>query len=105
MGWPHGLSKRDKQTIMKLGRVVGRVWATIKDPKLTGVLLSVLQPIDETLAKIGPPLIAADIINSKLDDVVYWVGGAEATFPLADRQIPSDVSIVGLVDRVHTKKS
>jgi ethanolamine utilization protein EutN len=89
---------------MKLGRVIGRVWSTIKDPKLTGVQLSVLQPIDEKLVKIGSPLIAADIINSKQDDVVYWVGGAEATFPLPDRQIPSDVSIVGLVDRVDTQK-
>jgi len=90
---------------MKLGRVIGRVWATVKEPKLTGVQLSVIQPVDEKLAEVGPPLIAADIINSKENDLIYWVGGAEATFPLPDRQIPSDVSIVGLVDSLDMKAS
>ena len=90
---------------MKLARVIGRVWATVKDAKLTGVQLSVIQPVDEKMAATGAPLIAADIINSREDDLVYWVGGAEATFPLTERQIPSDVSIVGLVDRMDLKKS
>ncbi len=90
---------------MKLGRVIGRVWATAKDEKLTGVQLSIIQPVDEKLAAMGPPLIAADIINSRENDLIYWVGGAEATFPLPDRQIPSDVSIVGLVDRMDVEKS
>jgi len=87
---------------MNLARVIGRVWATIKEPKLTGVQLSIIQPVNEKLEKMGSPLIAADILNSKENDLVYWVSGAEATFPLPDRQIPSDVSIVGLVDRLDT---
>jgi len=90
---------------MKLARVIGRVWATIKDPKLTGVQLSVIQPVNEKLESMGLPLVAADILNSKENDLVYWVGGAEATFVLPDRQIPSDVSIVGLVDRMDTASS
>ena len=86
---------------MRLGLVVGRLWATAKDQKLLGIKLAILQPVDETQKAIGQPLVAADIINSKEGDLVYWVTGAEATFPLSNLQIPSDASIVGLVDRLE----
>jgi ethanolamine utilization protein EutN len=89
---------------MRLGRVIGRVWATAKDEKLTGIQLSILQPLDEEQKESGAPLIAADMINSRVQDIVYWVTGAEATFPLPDHQIPSDASIVGLVDRLDKDK-
>lgn len=85
---------------MKLGRVTGKVWATIKDAKLQGLTLYLMQPVDEEGKNIGGELIAVDTIGSREGDLVYWVGGAEATFAYPDRQIPSDVSIVGLVDRL-----
>lgn len=83
---------------MKLGRVLGKVWATVKDPQLEGVPLYIMQPVDEHDEPLGGPIVAADIVSSNIGDLVYWVGGAEATFPLAKRRIPSDASIVGLVD-------
>ncbi len=85
---------------MKLGKVTGKVWATIKDPKLNGIPLFVMQPVDESGNALGNELIAADTIGSREGDLVFWVGGAEATFVFPQRQIPSDVSIVGLVDRL-----
>jgi ethanolamine utilization protein EutN len=85
---------------MKLGKVTGKVWATAKDPKLNGVTLYVMQPVDETGKALGPELIAVDTIGAREGDLVFWVGGAEATFAFPGRQIPSDVSIVGLVDRL-----
>ena len=80
---------------MKLGRVIGKVWATVKDPKLTGVKLYLLQPVNENDEPLGRPSVATDVVGSREGDLVYWVGSAEATFALDDRQIPSDVSIVG----------
>jgi ethanolamine utilization protein EutN len=85
---------------MKLGKIIGKVWATSKDPKLNGLKLYILQPVNEELENISGPQIAVDTVGSREDDLVYWVGGAEATFPLPDRQIPSDCSIIGLVDRI-----
>jgi ethanolamine utilization protein EutN len=85
---------------MKLGRVTGKLWATAKDPKLTGLKLYLMQPVDETDRPLGTELVAVDTVGAKEGDLVYWVGGAEATFALPDRQIPSDVSIIGLVDRL-----
>ena len=88
---------------MKLGRITGKVWATAKDPKLNNLTLYVMQPVDEDDRLLGTELIAVDTVGSREGDLVYWVGGAEATFPFHDRQIPSDVTIVGLVDRLDTQ--
>ena len=87
---------------MRLGRVIGKVWATAKDEKLNGLRLAIIQPVDEEDAPLGPELVAVDTLGSREGDRVYWVSGAEATFVLKERQIPSDVSIVGLVDRLDT---
>lgn len=85
---------------MKLAKVTGRVWSTIKDSKLDGINLFIIQPMDENLIIIGNEIVALDTVGSREDDLVYWVGGAEATLVYKDRQVPSDASIVGLVDRV-----
>jgi ethanolamine utilization protein EutN len=85
---------------MKLGRVIGKVWATVKDQKLLGVKLYVMQPVNEREEPLGNPVVAADTVGSGEGDLVFWVSGAEATLPFEDRQIPSDVTIVGLVDRL-----
>ena len=89
---------------MKLGRVQGKIWATAKDAKLTGVTLYIMQPVNENDEPLGRPVVAADTVGSSAGDLVYWVGGAEATFPFNDRQIPSDVTIVGLIDRLDVRE-
>jgi ethanolamine utilization protein EutN len=89
---------------MKLGRITGKVWATVKDKKLDGVTLYVMQPVDEQDTPLGPELVAVDTIGSREGDLVFWVGGAEATFAFPQRQIPSDVTIVGLVDRLDLQQ-
>ena len=88
---------------MKLGRIVGKVWATAKDPKLDGLKLYIMQPVDENDESIGHPLVAVDTISAGDGDLIFWVSGAEATLPFKGRQIPSDVTIVGLVDRLDNQ--
>ena len=89
---------------MKLGRITGKVWATVKDKKLDGVTLYLMQPVDEQDTPLGPELVAVDTLGSREGDLVFWVGGAEATFAFPQRQIPSDATIVGLVDRLDLQQ-
>jgi ethanolamine utilization protein EutN len=86
---------------MKLGRVTGKVWSTVKDPKLHGTTLYLMQPIDEKMNPFGSELVVVDTVGSREGDVVFWVGGAEATFAFDDHQIPSDATIVGIADRLN----
>jgi microcompartment protein CcmK/EutM len=85
---------------MKLGRIDGKVWAATQDPRLKGLRLQILQPINENEQPEGDPFIAVDDIGVSEGDLVYWVNSTEAGFLLPDRVIPSEISIVGVVDRL-----
>ncbi|MCK5738628.1 EutN/CcmL family microcompartment protein [bacterium] len=85
---------------MKFGKIVGKVWATIKDPKLKGVSLKIMQPVNEHQQPEGNPVVAADTIGADVDDFVFWVASAEATTAFSATGVPCDASIVGFVDRV-----
>jgi ethanolamine utilization protein EutN len=89
---------------MRLGKVLGKVWATVKDEKLNNCTFYIMQPVDEDENSVGSPIVAVDTVSSREGDIVFWVGGAEATFPYPGRQIPSDATIVGLVDRIDVNR-
>ena len=87
---------------MNLGRVTGRVVATVRYRGLEGVKLLLLQPLDEKLAKKGSQLVACDSVHAGPGDLVFWVGGREATYPLPVQFVPVDATIVGHVEQVAT---
>jgi microcompartment protein CcmK/EutM len=86
-----------------LGRIEGKVWATIKDDRLKAVHLCLMQPIDERLEESGPVVVAVDTIGVSEGDLVFWVDSTEAGFVKPDQGIPTEVSIVGLVDRLDVE--
>ncbi len=87
---------------MKLARVIGNVVATEKVRGLEGVRFLVVQPLDKHQRPTGEPLIAADAVNmAGPGEVVYYVSSREAAEALAERFVPVDHAIVGIVDHVH----
>ena len=88
---------------MYLGRVVGCVWATVKNPQLTGLRMLVVQPLTADLRLTGKPLVCTDCTGAGAGELVYWVRGKEASFPFLPAEPPVDTTIVGIVDSVHTK--
>ncbi|KAA3616151.1 MAG: ethanolamine utilization protein EutN [Calditrichaeota bacterium] len=86
---------------MKLGLIIGKIWSAKKDKQLDALKMYLLQPVDENKKSCGQALVAIDSIGSGAGDLVYWVSGAEAMFPFKNRIIPSDATIVGIVDRVN----
>ncbi|MBN1996003.1 EutN/CcmL family microcompartment protein [candidate division KSB1 bacterium] len=87
---------------MKLGKVIGKVWATQKDPQLKGIKMYVMQPINEEYEPMGAPIIAADGVGSGEGEIVFWVSSREATLGIPGRIIPSDATIVGILDSSYT---
>jgi len=85
---------------MKLGQIIGKLYCTISDPKLNGVKLYVLQPLDEKLNIMGKPIIVADGVGAQEGQIVFWVSAREATLCIPDRIIPADAGIVGIVDSI-----
>jgi len=86
---------------MNLGRVTGRVVSSIRYPGLEGVKLLVLQPLDERLAPAGTSIVACDAVQAGPGDLVFWIGGREATAPLPQPYVPVDATIVGHVEDVE----
>jgi ethanolamine utilization protein EutN len=85
---------------MNLGKVTGKVWATRKDPGLTGKRMLFLQPLSFSNVPIGDPIVALDTVGAGEGDLVMYVSSAEATVPFKSEQVPTDATVVGIVDRV-----
>src|SRR5215472_11613857 len=64
-----------------LGRVVGKVVATIKNDTLIGQRLLIVQPIDRFGRDKGKPVVALDSVGAGAGESVYWCRGKEASFP------------------------
>jgi microcompartment protein CcmK/EutM len=89
---------------MVLGRVIGRVWATVKNPGLEGLRLLLVQPLTPELHPTGRRIICTDSTGAGAGEIVYWVRGKEASFPFLPAEAPTDTTIVGIVDSVHLGK-
>jgi ethanolamine utilization protein EutN len=90
---------------MYLGRVVGSVWCTVKNPSMTGCRFLMVQPVTPELVPTGKPLICADVTGAGTGEIIYWVRGKEATFPFLPAEPAFDTTIVGIVDSIHLKAS
>ena len=86
---------------MDLGKVIGTIVATRKDPTLEGSRLLVVQPLDEKRNPIAEPLVAVDTLHDAgVGETVYYVTGGDAVSVIPGKRMPVDVAIVGLVDSI-----
>ncbi len=85
---------------MFLARVTGRVVSTMKAPGLDAVTLLLVQPLNAQLEPAGRTLIAADAIGAGAGEVVYCCKGKEASFPFLPREVPTETSVVAIVDEI-----
>jgi microcompartment protein CcmK/EutM len=87
---------------MYLGRVVGCVWSTVKDPSLLCQRLLMIQPMTPELRDNGKPIVCLDATGAGAGETVYWVRGKEASFPFLPAEVVADTTVVGIVDTIHT---
>jgi ethanolamine utilization protein EutN len=86
---------------MLLGRVIGRVVATMKNASLDGQRFLIVQPVDQLGREKGKPLVALDSVGAGAGEVVYWCRGREASFPFLPNEVPTEATIVAIVDSVN----
>jgi microcompartment protein CcmK/EutM len=83
---------------MHLARIIGNVVSTIKNPALQARRLMIIQTLDAKLKPIGKPLVAVDAVGAGIGELVFWCRGKEASFPFEGSEVPTDCTIVGIVD-------
>lgn len=87
---------------MKLGQVVGRVWATAKDETIVGRKILLVRPTDLAGAPRGEAYLALDTVDAGEGDRVLVVDeGASAGQVLELDNPPIRTVIVGVVDEVR----
>ncbi len=89
---------------MILARVVGRVVATRKDPRLEGAKLLVLKPVTPDGKDEAGYVVAVDTVSAGFKETVLAVSGSSARMAEGCKDKPIDTAIVGIVDSVALDK-
>ena len=83
---------------MKLGRIVGTVVSTQKDPKIEGLRLYMVEDVDLGLAGKGSFVVAADAMGAGVGELVLYASGSSARQTDITQGRPVDAVIMAIVD-------
>lgn len=83
---------------MKLGRIVGSVVSTRKDPSLSSLKLLVVENLTTSLEREGGYVIAVDSVGAGTSEVVLYATGSSARQTAVTRDRPVDAVIMAIVD-------
>ncbi len=90
---------------MNLGRVVGCTWSTVKDERLTGHRLLIVQPVTPEGASTGRRLVCTDCTGAGSGDLIYWARSREASYAFLPDEVVTDATVVAIVDELHVKRT
>ncbi|PTX64640.1 ethanolamine utilization protein EutN [Melghirimyces profundicolus] len=85
---------------MRIGTVIGKVWATRKEGKFQGLKFLVIQPEDASGEPAGEVIVAVDQIGAGDRDKVIVTEGSSARFILSNTETAVDAAVVGIIDSV-----
>ncbi len=83
---------------MQLARVQGEVVASAREPHLAGWRFRIILPVDELDRPLGEPLVAVEVVASRVGDRVIWIDAREAPKALPGGYGAVDACVVGIVD-------
>jgi microcompartment protein CcmK/EutM len=85
-----------------LGKVIGTLVATRKEPTLEGLKLLVVRAcdVDGNVAASGGIVVAADAVGAGLGEVVLYASGSSARQTVATKDRPVDATIMAIVDEI-----
>ena len=63
-----------------------------------------MQPVTPELKETGKRLVCADCTGAGAGELVYYCRGREASYAFLPQDVPSDSTIVGIVDELHVKR-
>jgi microcompartment protein CcmK/EutM len=83
---------------MTLGKVVGTVVATRKEPSMDGLKFMVVRSVDTEGKETGGHVVAADAVGAGPGELVLIAAGSSARQTLATQNRPCDAVIMAIVD-------
>ncbi len=86
---------------MFLGRVIGNLVATQKEPKYKGKTLLLVQPVSPEGTDDGDVVVAVDSVGAGAGETVLVVVEGRSTSIAMDQKLaPANAAIVGIVDDI-----
>jgi microcompartment protein CcmK/EutM len=85
---------------MLLGRVIGTLVASRKEPTIEGLKLLVVQACSPDGTPEGSIVVAADAVGAGVGEVVLYAAGSSARQTEATNNRPVDATIMAIVDLV-----
>ncbi len=87
---------------MLIGTVVGNVWATVKDPTLTGLRFLVVQPFTLDGKPSAETLVAVDPLGAGIGERVLVVFGRAARHVIGrSHDIGFQCAVAAIIDRME----
>jgi ethanolamine utilization protein EutN len=77
---------------MIIGKIVGNVWATRKDPSLYGITFLIVE------LEAGEKIVVSDSIGAGIGDRVIITRGTGAQNGLTTKSLPIDAITIGIID-------
>jgi microcompartment protein CcmK/EutM len=81
-----------------MGKVIGSVVATRKDPSLEGVKLLVVENLSLDLKAEGGYVVAVDAVGAGSKEVVLYASGSSARQTAVTKDRPVDAVIMAILD-------
>ncbi len=85
---------------MLLGKVIGTLVATRKEPTIEGLKLLVVRGCDVDGKVTGGLVVAVDAVGAGIGEVVLVVAGSSARQTQVTQNRPVDATIMAIVDEV-----
>jgi microcompartment protein CcmK/EutM len=85
---------------MKLGRIVGTVVSTRKDPKIEGLRLYLVQDLTLDLEGKDSFVVAADAMGAGVGEVVLYASGSSARQTDVTDGKPVDAVVMAIIDTI-----
>lgn len=86
---------------MVIGRVVGTCVATVKEPKLSGMKMLLVQPVTPKGENTGSMVVAIDAVGAGLHETVLFASGSSARQTEITNNKPVDAVIMAIVDTLE----
>jgi microcompartment protein CcmK/EutM len=87
---------------MLLGKILGTVVATQKEPELTGLRMMLVRELDANLDAVGKTIVAVDAVGAGQGEVVLFAAGSSARQTAITQNRPVDHVIMAIVDTVES---
>jgi microcompartment protein CcmK/EutM len=87
---------------MIIARIIGTVVSTQKDPRLQGVKLLIVKPVNLDGTDQSGYVVAVDTVGAGFHEKVLVVGGSSARLAQGMKDMPVDQAIIGVIDTVSS---